>query len=415
MSDKYDTILKEKKVYEDYTPEHPMFKKFMLIGIFVSFIIIIISYIYYYNTFLNGEAIILNNILKLRDNYSVIFNGYNSYNFDDNYMLDGTVSVNNFNYKYTFIRDGNRIKRSFFNNDRFISYYYVDNGSYVKFSGMDKYISIPFELYDINSYYNDYKDINNNVYSFFSKILLDDNVLNINNRFYTIDNFLDVINNIKSNFTNSINSNRYNKKFYFYNGRPVVKIDLSLNTKDINNILGNGDNNLTVLDDYDVIITVRNDAIMNDIKNVKVIINNKTKDTREVIFYDGVDLMYTDVSGTVYKYNLKIDSKRFNLKIFKDDVLYSALEGEEDSNKYIYSYLYMDKLEKYTLELLNDNNKYNYKFVSNIDNNINNISISGEYYSDGAIDDVVSDSLIYRDVSDNIRNNINGRMRDILK
>ena len=72
MSDNYDSILKEKKVYEDYTPTHPVFKKFMLLAIFLSLVIIVVSYVVYYNTFLNGETVFVNNVVRLIDNYSII-------------------------------------------------------------------------------------------------------------------------------------------------------------------------------------------------------------------------------------------------------------------------------------------------------------------------------------------------------
>ena len=66
-------ILKEKKVYEESVSKnrHPMLKRFFLLGIFLSIIIIGISYIIYYKTILANESIFLNNMTKIINNYSI--------------------------------------------------------------------------------------------------------------------------------------------------------------------------------------------------------------------------------------------------------------------------------------------------------------------------------------------------------
>ena len=416
MGDKYDSILKEEKKYEEYTPTHTIFKKFMFFGFLLVIVVIIISYFIYYNTFLNGETILLNNFFKLVDDYSITLNGIdNNYNFGGNYMLDGEVKYDNNEYKYTFIGDNNKIKRTFTNGNNSVSFYYDGDSSYIKLSNLDKYISTSNELLSLDTYKKDYDILSSNIFNYFNYILFEDSIMNTYNRLYTFSNKEKVISDIRNNFLDLVSDNKYNKKFYFYNGRPVVKIDLILDTKDLNKILSNGDNNLLIKDDYNVIITTRNDAVMNDIKNIKIIINNKTSGNREVIYYDGDDLNYTNKDGVKYKYDLNNNSDKFNLKIYKDDILYCALEGEKDNDKYIYNYQFIDKLERYTLEVMYDKSKYNYNLVSNINNKSKTISISGEYFDDGAISEGELDVSMYRDIDDRYRDIINNSLINFLK
>ena len=411
----YDSILKEKKVYKEYVPSHTIFKKFILGGILLSFFVICVSYVIYYNSFLNGETIILNNFFKIIDDYSVIKSGLNNgYDFDDSYMLDGDVVFDKYKYKYTFIRDNNKLKRSFFNDNKMVNYYYDGDSNYIKLSDLDEYISYDAKLFDFASYKNDYDMVRENIFDYLAYVLFDNSIMNMDDRLFTIDNFDYVLGNIRNNFLSFISDKNYSKKFYFYNGRPVVMIDVILNSNDINTILSNGDNNLIVKDDYDVVITSRNDAIMNDIKNMKVVIKNNTKDTRIVIFYDGKDIIFTDVDGVEYRYSLSVNDNDFILKIYKGNVLYSALEGEKDGNDYVYNYQYIDKLERYSLDVSFNDNKYVYKFSSNIDNNVKNMIVNLEYYDEGAVDENDLDVVMYRDVGDKYRDVISGNLIDFL-
>ena len=161
MSNDYDSILKEKKVYEEEPSSNSVFPKFIILGLFISLIIIVVSYSVYYNSILSGESILLNNSLKIINKYSTITKGFNNnYNLSDNYTLDGNVSINNFKYKYKFKKDGNKIEKIFSNNNKDIIYYYDSDLSYIKLSSLsDKYITFNNELLSIDSYKKDYDDI----------------------------------------------------------------------------------------------------------------------------------------------------------------------------------------------------------------------------------------------------------------
>ena len=65
MSNDYDSILKEKKVYEEAPSSNSVFPKLIILGLFISLIVIAISYSVYYNSILSGESILLNNSLKI--------------------------------------------------------------------------------------------------------------------------------------------------------------------------------------------------------------------------------------------------------------------------------------------------------------------------------------------------------------
>ena len=418
MNDEYNSILKEKKVYEESTSEikHPMLKKFMFLGIFLSLIVIVVSYIVYYNTVLSSDSVLLNNSLKLLDKYSVISKGL-SFNYDlsNNYMLDGSITIDNVNYDYSFIKDNNKIKRTFSNDDRSVLYYFDSDLNYMKLSSLgDSYIEKDNSLYSMDDYFKDYQSISNGIYNYFYNILLSSSVDSLYNRLYNIDNYNYIINNIRCNFNNYIDGDKYIKKFYFYNERPVVEVDLVLNTNDINKILGNGDNNLELSDDYNINIVSKNDAIMNDIVEVKIIINNKTKDTREVISYIDGNIVYVDSKGISNKMVLSEKDNDFILKFYKDDVLYSVLSGKREDDKYNYTYQVIDKIENVSLEVLNNKNEYSYLLSSNLNNNISTILIDGVYSSDGAIEEDIDGVIRYDDMNDIQKNIINNSIKNIL-
>ena len=105
MSDKYDEILKEKPKYADPEPliskKNKYFKISLLVGIILSLIVILISYIFYYNIVLASESIILNNINKVVKKYNYIYSDIvPSYLDQNNYSIDSTISYNDRKYNY---------------------------------------------------------------------------------------------------------------------------------------------------------------------------------------------------------------------------------------------------------------------------------------------------------------------------
>lgn len=418
MENDYNDILKEKKVYEESVlkNKHPMLKRFFLLGIFLSIIIIGISYIIYYKTILANESIFLNNMTKIINNYSILYKniGFN-YDLSNNYTLDGNVTAGGNTYRYSFIKDGAKLKRTFSNQNNSSSYYYDGDLSYVKSSKLgNSYIEKEYILYSLEDYSNKYLKITNNFYDYLYNTLLNNNIEEIYQGFYNIDNYNYVLNNIKNNYNNIVNNN-YIRKFYFENKRPIVEVDLVLDSNDINNILGNGSNNLEVKDDLEVSIIMKNGAIMNDIKNIKIVINNKTTKERRVINYKNNIIEYSDNNGNKSKITLTVNNNNnFSLKYYSNDVLYSVLSGGSDNGKYIYNYQVIDKVYNLKISIKNINNNYSFLLESNIDNNIDNILIDGTFVNEGSIEEDVNDVIKYNNLTDIQTNILNSGIKQML-
>ena len=403
MSDNYNEILKEKKVYEDpvVSHEHKFFKLSIFVAILISLIIIGISYLVYYNTILDSESIFLNNIQKLTSKYEIFYNNIKpNYNLSRNYTLEGNISIDNINYTYSFIKDNNKIKRTFQNNNNSIMYYYDSDLSYIKLSSLgDTYIEKDNNLYTIEEYKNNLNSIKDNFYNYIYDSIFNTSPYNIYNKLYNIDNHNKVINNIKTNFNTNISSNKYLKKFYLENKEPIVEINLSLTTPDINSILEN--NNLKVKDDYNIVITMKNNAIDNSIKSIKVVVNNKTKDTRSVVTYQSDSIEFVDVDGNTTKYTLIKNSNVNYIKVYKNDILYSVLSLKIENNTNTYEYHIIDNIYNVKLTLDYNKNEYNYKLETNIDNNLKNIEVSGTYKGEGALSEDIKNTINYNDLSIN--------------
>lgn len=403
MSDNYNEILKEKKVYEDpvVSHEHKFFKLSIFVAILITLIIIGISYLVYYNTILDSESIFLNNIQTLTSKYEIFYNNIKpNYNLSKSYTLEGNISIDNINYNYSFIKDNNKIKRTFQNNNNSIMYYYDSDLSYIKLSNLgDIYIEKDNNLYTIEEYQNNLNSIKDNFYNYIYDSIFNTSPYNIYNKLYNIDNHNKVINNIKTNFNTNISSNKYLKKFYLENKEPIVEINLSLTTPDINSILEN--NNLQVKDNYNIVITMKNNAIDNSIKSIKVVINNKTKDTRSVITYQSDSIEFVDDDGNTTKYTLTKNSNVNYIKVYKNDILYSVLSLKIENNTNTYEYHIIDNIYNVKLTLDYNKTEYNYKLETNIDNNLKNIEVSGTYKGEGALSEDIKNTINYNDLNIN--------------
>ena len=352
---------------------------------------------------------------KIINNYSILYKniGFN-YDLSNNYTLDGNVNAGGNKYRYSFIKDGSKLKRTFSNQNNVSSYYYDGDLNYVKSSKLgNSYIEKEYFLYNIEDYSNKYLKITNNFYDYLYNTLLNNNIEEIYQGFYNIDNYNYVLNNIKNNYNNIV-SNNYIRKFYFENKRPIVEVDLVLDSNDINNILGNGYNNLEVKDDLEVSIIMKNGAIMNDIKNIKIIINNKTTKERIVINYKNNIIEYSDNNGNKSKITLTVNNNNFSLKYYSNDVLYSVLSGDGDNGKYIYNYQVIDKVYNLKISIKNINNNYSFLLESNIDNNIDNILIDGTFVNEGSIEEDVNDVIKYNNLTDIQKNIFNSGIKQML-
>ena len=214
------------------------------------------------------------------------------------------------------------------------------------------------------------------------KIILNDNsnysFIKENDNYYlkvpSIDKYINknvVVNNRVdvSTFLKEIDKDRYIKTFYLDGKVPIVEVNLILERVELERILGR-----KIINEYEAIITVQNHAFSNEILNIKIVLNDRITSARKVITIENNTIYYKDDNNNL-KFNVLIKNDDFTIKVYKDDILYSILNGMENVNTYDYSYQIIDKL--YTLKLktrLEDGNPI-YEFTSSIDGIISTMNL----------------------------------------
>ena len=102
----YDSILKEKKVYTEPTPvKHSKFTRYVVIYFICILFILGISYFVYYHTVLNGKSIFLHDIQFLKNEYLQIFEPLDIEKFQDDFVVEGTLQLNDQDYNYGVIKN----------------------------------------------------------------------------------------------------------------------------------------------------------------------------------------------------------------------------------------------------------------------------------------------------------------------
>lgn len=318
----YDSVLKEKKTYKDPEPifKKNKFTKYIFINIIGITILLIIAYIIYYNKILTPTNILANDYQELKEIINYITEPLNI-NYKENFEYEGTITYNNNKYNYELLKN-NQIKLNLSNNQTKYTYLFNESNSYIK--------------------YNNYKE---------------DNYIENKNK-----NMILPLLSLNNNILETIPNTSYIKRLYIENKTPIVEINLTLDKNLINQIL----NNNLITDDYQIIITIKNNALTNKLTDSKITINNKTKNTRKVLSYNSKTLKITDNNGQEKKYVFKKKkNKDFTVKIYHKDTLYSVLSGEEKSNTYEYNYQVIDKIYNIKLDIENNTT---YHFYSNIEN-----------------------------------------------
>lgn len=320
----YNSILKEKKTYDDVSDN--TFKKFpwFKVDFVCILLVLVIGYIIYFINVLSPRQIFFDDLEKLQNKYKDIFaplllNELESY---DN--LDGTIVIDSSNYNYSYNKNNGNINLSLNKGNDYLMFSRVGNSKYLRLSS--------------------YKD----------------NYLKLDSS----NDYINIINNIKSNLRNYLSEDKFIKRYYMNGDTPIVVSELSLNNNDIKSITG-----ITKLDDsYEVLLTIKNHAIWNNIVSLKLTINNRTKNKRSVITYENNVLNYND--GEV-NLNFKLDKKNndFTLKIFKDETLYSVLTGTSKDKSYLYSYKVIDKVYSIDLNVKKEKELITYDINSIIEKN----------------------------------------------
>lgn len=312
----YDSILKKKKKIKEVAVEEE--KKFpsFWVSFFLILVALVVSYIIYFNKVLSAKNILIYDYLSVLNKYSFLLKNIPDKEYNDENNIMGVINYNSDKYNFNFIKNDNDINFNISNNDKYINYYLMDNKSYVKIASINEYVSLK-SSFSINT------------------------ILNM------------------ENILNSISDNEFIKNVYFDGSKPMVEVNMVFNSEEINDLLGLG-----LEDDYEVIVTLRNSAIMNNIEEIKVVINNKTLDDRKVITINNDNIIYADGSNT-YNINLEISGNSFILKISKDDILYSVLNGNDSDDRYQYNYKIVDSDYNISMTAFKNNDGgYSYIFNS---------------------------------------------------
>lgn len=284
----YDSILKGEKKIEVVEKEPKKFPKFW-VSFFLIIIVLVVSYIIYFNNVLSAYNIIINDSVKILNKYNTLSRNipFDEYKKENN--LVGTISYKEDIFNFNFIKNVDNLNFNISNNDKYINYYLISNSSYVKVSSVNEYVLI--------------------------------------NSLFNINSLIELRNNLSK-----IDKNKYIKNIYLEGEKPIVEVNLTLSTTELNDIFG-----FNLVDDCEVIATFKNSAVMNEIEEIKIIINNKTTLERRVITIYEDKVLYK-INDDTYKLVLEPNGDDFMLKISKNDVLYSVLSGTNNSDKYTYTY-----------------------------------------------------------------------------
>ncbi|MEE3342755.1 MAG: hypothetical protein VZS44_01545 [Bacilli bacterium] len=412
---KYDIILKEKKVYTDENEnDSKILKRFIRFGFFISFIIIIICYVVYYNTILNNESIVLNNISNLQNEYQIFYKSIIfDYDLDNNYLIEGKMDIGNESYNYSFAKQNNQIRKNIFLDKKSMTYYTDGSDNYFKLTALgDFYVrdNNNIKLNDLDYYDKTIKDLKEDFNKYLYSNILDKNANEIFKQLYNIDNFNRILTEMNKNYQTSITNDKYIRKIYLEDNKPIIEVSTELTKDNINSILS--DTNLEIKDDYKVNITMKNHAITNNVEYIKAIIKNNTTDNREVIEYKKDLINYTDGKD---KYKLRYDRSQNNIKINKNGVLYSVIQITSKNNVNIYSYKVIDKIYTINLSVAKTDSKFEYSIETNIDNVAKAIKISGDYFKKATIDENTTKAVNVEALNNNQKQIYNASMQKILK
>lgn len=380
MSSDYDSILREKKKskLEMMTADvDTRGHNYVIIDLFLIIIILVISYIVYYNTVLSGKNIFLNDFKVVSGEYKNILSNLNfDYDINNGYSFSGIVNVSNGDsvnkLDYSINNDGSRTFLNIYNDEVNLKYYNDSSNDYVYYNKViDKYV-----------------------------MLNGDNIDN-----YSLDSD-SVIGNV-SNFLS--NKDNYDKSFYLDGEKPVVRLDINLSNNDISSIFG-----IYLKDEYNVNISLVNHSFSNEIVSIKVIINNKSKDTRDVYLYSNKEIVHTNDGVINEKISISNNNSNFILKYYKDDILYSVLSGTSEGSSYNYLYQVIDS--KYNIKLSVSDNNYLIDFnIDTEDKKYNaSINLNFNYSNNVVIDEYIDDYINKKELTNEEVSKYDSLLKDVL-
>lgn len=320
---KYDTILKVKKEYpkkiQEEQTHHRHFSKYVIIYLFSIFIILGISYIVYYQTVLSFESVLQNDFFILKKQYTNVFHPIIPKNVISSSSLEGTFSLENTVYNYGILKEKGKIQLELSNQENYL---------YSKITSQDYSLKLEkFSSYGL---------------VFEQDILYQDLIFRLKEK----------ISQIKSA-----------KNLYLEGNIPIVEFAFSLNEKDINDVLGSN----ILKDQYNIIVTIKNNALTNEFISFKSAITNQKTGQRSILEYKDKEMIYEVNKAKTYRFNIKNKEKDFQLRIYKNGELYSTFLGESSKYQYTYSYQVINKVYNLKFMIQEEKGGYSYELNSSIE------------------------------------------------
>ena len=319
---KYDNILKEKKVYKDPEIKHSKFTKYVIIYLLFLILLLSISYLIYYNTILSPKNLILNNLKIIKNNTQ---NLLSNTTWEKNY--EGTIQLDQNQYGISILNDQNTFNCKLTNQNDNLYLKLMPNKYSIELSTLEKkQITKATPLNRIN---------------------------------------------LEQRLTAYLNTTKYIKTIYFNQITPIVELNFTLTEKDINTILGSS----LLKEKYNIIVTMKNNALTNQLISIKLSIANETSHLRSSVEYQNHKIIYKDVFNQNYRLLLNKKGQNFSIKIYKNDDLYSIFSKEQPA-KETYNYTYQMINKVYTIHLNIKKNQENYIYHLNSDIEIEGITDS---------------------------------------
>lgn len=320
---KYDTILKVKKEYpkkiQEEQTHHRHFSKYVIIYLFSIFLILGISYIVYYQTVLSFESVLQNDFFILKKQYTNVFHPIIPKNVISSSSLEGTLSLENTVYNYGILKEKGKIQLELSNQENYL---------YSKITSQD----YSLKLEKFSSY----------------GLVFEQDIL-----------YQDLISRLKA----KISQIKSAKNLYLEGNIPIVEFAFSLNEKDINDVLGSN----ILKDQYNIIVTIKNNALTNEFISFKSAITNQKTGQRSILEYKDKEMIYEVNKAKTYRFNIKNKKKDFQLRIYKNGELYSTFLGESSKYQYTYSYQVINKVYNLKFMIQEEKGGYSYELNSSIE------------------------------------------------
>ena len=306
---KYDAILKEKKVYQDPQVHHSKYTKYVIIYFFSIFLVLGISYFVYYRTVLSFEQVLQNDFSILKKQYANVFTSIIPKNVASSSSLEGTITLEDSVYNYGILREENGLQLDLSNQDN----YSLELGSFSRYGVV------------------------------YSQDLL----------------YQDFVSRLKK----KISEIKAIKNLYLEGNVPIVEFSFSLSEKDINDVLGSN----YLKDKYNIIVTIKNNALTNEIISLKSAITNQENGQRSILEYKDKEIVYEVSKAKKYRLVMENKKKNFQLRIYENGELYSIFSGEASSYRYCYSYQVINKVYNLQLIIQEEKGGYSYSLNSSIE------------------------------------------------